>query len=61
MALYNKEQLLEMDIPTDLRILLSNYDCCKSLLDEMESRFFGSDEDVSLFTHSYLNDEDKKR
>ncbi|WP_201624680.1 hypothetical protein [Psychrobacter immobilis] len=60
MALYNKEQLLEMDIPTDLRILLSNYDCCKSLLDEMESRFFGSDEDVSLFTHSYLNDEDKK-
>ena len=59
MAIYTKEQLSKMGIPTDLKALINNYDCCEPLLDKMESRFFEDDEDVSLITHSYLNDKDK--
>lgn len=60
MAIYNKEQLSKMAIPVDLKALIENYSCCEDLLNEMESRFFESGTDISLITHSYLNDEERK-
>lgn len=60
MPTFTKDQLSKMNVPKDLSSLINNFNCCKKLLEKMESRFFEEDEDIDLVTHSYLNDEDKQ-
>ena len=60
MALYTINQLKTMNLPEDIAILVNNFDCCQELLEEIECRFFEEGEDVDLFSHSYLNEDDRK-
>jgi len=60
MPVLTKESLIKINLPIDLQMLIENYDCCEELLEEMECRFFETDEVHNLISHSYLSDGDKK-
>jgi len=60
MSVLTKEDLIKINLPTDLQLLIENFDCCEELLEEMECRFFEADEVHNLISHSYLSEEDKQ-